>query len=320
MKKIAYILYFISSFALAQDGDFKAISSTDQLLIGEPVEITFDLNFPASISLDSIRFPAFKEQDTLGNGWELWKVDSLQINNIETNNGDFITQVIQKIEIANFDTGRHEFPGVVAFIKNKRILSNSLKFSINSIELSDNESIKNIKNIKLDPLTFLEKTILWLRQYWMQILIFLLVIPIVYILYKKLTSKNIQKKIEKPAIPMPIILLEKLAKIEKKKLWQNGKHKQYFTEVNDVARAFIEDRYCVATFEKTSIEIINSLQLASISNDWMAKIEKLFTVSDLVKFAKQIPTNQENIYAIDTVREFIQAERNDLAEKEETEK
>jgi len=95
-------------------------------------------------------------------------------------------------------------------------------------------------------------------------------------------------------------------------LWQNGKYKQYFTNVNDIGREFIEFRYDVSTFEKTSNEIISSLKLSAISKDWMVKIEKFFIISDLVKFAKQIPTENENLYAISTIRELIQKERNDI--------
>ena len=65
-------------------------------------------------------------------------------------------------------------------------------------------------------------------------------------------------------------------------------------------------------------EIIDSLQLSSMENDWLTKLEKLFTISDLVKFAKQIPTENENISAISTVRELIVNERSDVMQKEES--
>ena len=66
------------------------------------------------------------------------------------------------------------------------------------------------------------------------------------------------------------------------------------------------------TFEKTSIEIINALKLTLINQQWIVKLEKLFTISDLVKFAKLLPTNQENSYAIETTKDFIENERDDL--------
>ena len=119
-------------------------------------------------------------------------------------------------------------------------------------------------------------------------------------------------KTQEPKIPLPIILLEKLNEIEKEKLWQQGKYKLYFTKINSVGWEFIEYRYNVATFEKTSIEILSSLKLTSINQNWIASLEKLFIISDLVKFAKQIPTEQENVFAIQTIREFIENERTDL--------
>ena len=109
---------------------------------------------------------------------------------------------------------------------------------------------------------------------------------------------------------------EKQKEIEKQKLWQKGKYKLYFTKINSVGWEFIEYRYNIATFEKTSIEILSSLKLTSINQNWIASLKKLFIISDLVKFAKQIPTEQENIFAIQTIREFIENERNDLLNTE----
>ncbi len=321
MRNCVYIFIFISSFAFGQNESFRASTLKNQLLIGEPVEVTLELSCPATISIDSIKLQPLKEGDSLRNGWEIWKVDSIKASNIESENGDYITQIIQKIEIANFDTGTCYLPEFSALVGNKNVSSNTLSYTISSVEITDNQSIKNIKDLKLDPLSILEKIIIWLKKYWFYILSCLLVIIAGIILYKKFTKKSpLSDTPQEPTIPIADILLEKLYKIEQEKLWQNGKYKQYFTKVNDVAKEFIENRYKVPTFEKTSNEIIDSLQLSSISSEWLVKLEKLFVISDLVKFAKQLPTKNENIYAIDTIRELITTQRDDLNQIEETEK
>ena len=314
MKNLFFILFFLSSFCQGQENFFQISSENkDQLQLGEPVKLKLSLSFPASISSEKIQFPLFKPNDTLGNGWEIWQVDSLNFFNSENENGGILSQFTQTIEIANFDTGSKEIPGLTAIVDNKSIVSNSLSFFIKSVELTDDETIKNIKDLKLDPLTLFEKVILWIKKNWMFIALFGLLILVGSLLYKRYIKKSPQKtEIKEPSIPYADLLLEKLDKIEKKKLWQNGKYKQYFTNVNDIGREFIEFRYDVSTFEKTSNEIISSLKLSAISNDWMVKIEKFFIISDLVKFAKQIPTENENLYAISTIRELIQKERNDI--------
>ncbi len=312
MKKLLYIFILIYSASFSQQEKFTANAINNELLIGQPTQIKFELSFPASIAIDEISFPNFKINDTLGNNWELWSIDSIKIQNFDNGDGRFITQITQNIEIANFDTGRYEFPQMTATIQNRNIKSNPINFNIKSVNLVDDQTINNIKDIKLDPLNILDRIRNWIEKYWHLILGLFIIAGILLLIYKKVKKKKEIIKTQEPKIPLPIILLEKLNEIEKEKLWQQGKYKLYFTKINSVGWEFIEHRYNVATFEKTSIEILSSLKLTSINQNWIASLEKLFIISDLVKFAKQVPTEQENIFAIQTIREFIENERTDL--------
>lgn len=312
MKKLLYIFILIYSASFSQQEKFTANAINNELLIGQPTQIKFELSFPASIATDEISFPNFKINDTLGNNWELWSIDSIKIQNFDNGDGRFITQITQNIEIANFDTGRYEFPQMTATIQNRNIKSNPINFNIKSVNLVDDQTINNIKDIKLDPLNILDRIRNWIEKYWHLILGLFIIAGILLLIYKKVKKKKEIIKTQEPKIPLPIILLEKLNEIEKEKLWQQGKYKLYFTKINSVGWEFIEHRYNVATFEKTSIEILSSLKLTSINQNWIASLEKLFIISDLVKFAKQVPTEQENIFAIQTIREFIENERTDL--------
>lgn len=312
MKKLLYILIFIYSASFSQQEKFTAKAVNNELLIGQPTQIKFELSFPASIAIDEISFPNFKTNDTLANNWELWNIDTIKIQNFDNGDGRFITQITQNIEIANFDTGRYEFPQMTATIQNRNIKSNPINFNIKSVNLVDDQTINNIKDIKLDPLNIFDLIRNWIEKYWHLILGLLIITGLLLLIYKKVKTKKEIVTIQEPQTPIPIILLEKLNEIEKEKLWQQGKHKLYFTKINSVGWEFIEYRYNVATFEKTSIEILSSLKLTSINQNWIASLEKLFIISDLVKFAKQIPTEQENVFAIQTIREFIENERTDL--------
>ena len=316
MKKLLYIFILIYSASFSQEEKFTAKAINNELLIGEPTQIKFELSFPASIAIDEISFPNFKTNDTLGNNWELWNIDTIKIQNFDNGDGEFTTHITQNIEIANFDTGRYEFPPMIATIQNRNIKSAPISFNIKSVNLVDDQTINNIKDIKLDPLNIFDKLRNWFEKYWHLILGIFLIVSLLLLIYKKVKTKKEIVKIQEPKIPIPIILLEKLKEIEKQKLWQKGKYKLYFTKINSVGWEFIEYRYNIATFEKTSIEILSSLKLTSINQNWIASLEKLFTISDLVKFAKQIPTEQENIFAIQTIREFIENERNDLLNTE----
>ena len=149
----------------------------------------------------------------------------------------------------------------------------------------------------------------------MLIVISLLLIVLILYLIKKFNKKTIEKKKE-PQIPTEIILLERLLFIENKKYWENSFFKKYYSELSNVLWKFLEYRYQIKTFEKTSGEILESLKWSNIPINYLTTIERFFTISDGVKFAKYKPLEKDNITAIQTIRNLIEEERLDLIKQE----
>ena len=100
--------------------------------------------------------------------------------------------------------------------------------------------------------------------------------------------------------------------LEEKKYWQNNKYKKYYSELSIILWRFLEDRYEIATFEKTSDEILNSLKWKNISAEIMKNLQHFFLVSDEVKFAKQIPVQKDNVESIKMIKKLIENERIDV--------
>jgi len=101
--------------------------------------------------------------------------------------------------------------------------------------------------------------------------------------------------------------MEKLEEIRKEKIWQQGRAKEYYTQLTDVLREYLENRFDVPTFEKTSSEIIDSLQF--IKKDYseqLNSLRRIFTISDLVKFAKFIPDINENNAVLNNSESFVE--------------
>jgi len=316
LLKIILIFIYISSFS--QEVKFTIEADTNSLLIGEPCYINIKLEAPASISKNDIIFPKLFDIDTLNNNWEIWNIDSIIISNNINSKGDYFTTYSQKVTLANFDTGKVELLPLSALIYDSLILSNNLIYNIYTTTLDNSQNIKSIKDIKLDPLTLGDKLkAIFYKYYWLLIILILcIVLWFIYKRYFYSKKDNIEKT---PSIPIAIILLKTLDDIEQRKLWQNSKYKLYFSKVIDVIWKFLEDRFDIYTFEKTSNEIINSIKIKNISKEDIKNIQKSFFISDMVKFAKQTPTKDENEFVMLIAREFIQKYRNDI-NKETTEK
>jgi len=89
--------------------------------------------------------------------------------------------------------------------------------------------------------------------------------------------------------------LRNLDVLDKKLLWQNNKIKEYYSELTDVLRNYIERELHVPAMETTTDGLIETLSDFNNSDsiltdkETIKKLEDLLQQADLVKFAKSKP-------------------------------
>ena len=106
--------------------------------------------------------------------------------------------------------------------------------------------------------------------------------------------------------PAEEVALEKLDRIKAEKIWQEGKVKEYQTELTDVIREYIGRRYEVKSTEKTSDETLRELKpLIAEQKELFERLRKMLSLADLVKFAKWHTTPDENESALLTAYDFV---------------
>ena len=108
-----------------------------------------------------------------------------------------------------------------------------------------------------------------------------------------------------PQDPPHIVALRDLDRIRGEKLWQTGNQKQYYTEITDTLRVYIEKRFCVKTIERTSGEILVDLSVKDIQPSDFESLKDLFGTADLVKFAKYTASESENENAVPVAVRFV---------------
>lgn len=120
--------------------------------------------------------------------------------------------------------------------------------------------------------------------------------------------------------PAEEVALEKLDKIKAEKIWQEGKVKEYHTELTDVIREYIGRRYEVKSTEKTSDETLRELKpLIAEQKELFERLRKMLSLADLVKFAKWHTTPDENESALLTAYDFVHETTTAPAEGEQKE-
>ena len=314
MRILVYISLFIPCFVVSQSSSFTASSNKNIYSVGEPIPLFLNLEVPSNQRIDSVYFQLSGKSDSLGNNWELWNTSEITKTTTLTDENEYVTNYSQELVIANFDTGKFEFPPCLAFLDSTTLFSNAIPFTIKLVETEENK-IKNIKPIFDVNISFFEYFMYYLKKFgWWIVLCVALVIATYYVIKKwKRKSEEIDTE---PQIPIEVKLLERLNSLKTKKLWENGHFKAYYSEISEVIWSFVAYRYQIPTFEKTSNEILESLKWVSIDNTYLKELSTFFTLSDGVKFAKINPLEKDNIHAIEMAIKFIENERLDIKEIE----
>lgn len=121
--------------------------------------------------------------------------------------------------------------------------------------------------------------------------------------HRKPESQAVEPELLRPAEE---VALEKLDLIRQDKIWQEGKTKQYHTELTDVIREYIGRRFTIQSSEKTSDETLRALQPAmKEQRELFQSLKSMLQLADLVKFAKWTTTPDENERSLRTAYDFV---------------
>ena len=284
MKKLILLL-FISNFAFAQTTKL----DTNTILIGE--QINFSISNTISETEVWPTYDAF-----LVEGIEIIKEGKLDTSD---------NLISQNFIITAWDSGSYYIPPIAFSATSK---TQGLLLNVQTIILEEGAQLKDIKQ----PM---EAPIGW-SDIWPWLLGIVLLILIAYILKKYVFTKKVALKIEKPKviIPADIIALKELITLEKAKIWQEGKIKEYHSSLSEIVRRYTEERFQFIALELTTDEIIDELK-NKLKQEQIQNLKTLLQRADLAKFAKSKPIESENTESMLLAKNFV----NNTKQKKENE-
>jgi hypothetical protein len=281
-----------------------------QILIGDHLNVRLEVMVPNGKPIfipqlnDKILQDAEAPFDWIANS----KFDTI------INNDHYILK--QTITITAFDSESYVFPAIPVFNVDSQIVAqtNPLFFELMTIAVDTTAAIKDIKNISKIPFTFHEFW-MYVKEYALFIVVGLLVIGlIVYAIWRYIKKKRAQKPQPvmkpKPKIKPHITALKELEKLRQKKLWEQGKTKEYYTELTDIVRKYIDDQWDIGAMEMVSSEILDALKNTEIHEEVLKKLLQAFSVADLVKFAKYTPLPTDHDMTFKNSKEFVERTAN----------
>jgi len=160
------------------------------------------------------------------------------------------------------------------------------------------------------------KSVFGLPFYWWGIiriiLLVLLILAILavagYLIWRYVKKKPVfEFEKTEPKLPPHIEALNGLNKVKDEKMWQQGRLKEYYTELTDVVRVYIGRMFEINAMEMTSEEILDTLRyMRREKKEAYIKLQNMLQTSDLVKFAKWKPLSDESEQSLRDAFAFVE--------------
>lgn len=303
MKLIRFIgligLSFITCLQVnAQNYKAEATLDSNRILIGDQIHVDFTLTMPKN---SAVPMPQLTQEMLNGSG-----IDLVGNSSIDTNLSEQAVSYHQQWTITAFDSGAYVFPSIAVLSPDSQLLalSQPLPFFVNTVAVDTTAAIRDIKGIARVPLTFKE-----ILPYLLIGLAAAAVIALlVWFILKHERKSKPQKKVvkAKPKVKPHITALKELERLKTKKLWQNGQIKQYYSELTDIIRTYIDGRYDINAMEMISADILKELEGKELPEQLRKELEQMLTIADLVKFAKMEPLPDDHDRCYKQAVEFVQ--------------
>ena len=250
----------------------EATVDTTNIRIGEQFQLKISIAETQNVIIPKIQLK----------GLEI--IDSTRIDTIKNS-------LIRRYILTGFDSGAFYIPQQQIFVKNQAFLTDSLLVNVATIAV-DTTKVKKfpIKSIKKEPYTF--------DDFKIYIYLILAILAIIgfwiywFVVRKRKETEDAPTYRTLPPFEEAIL---RLTELDEKLLWQNNKIKEYYSELTEIVRGYIERELKVPALENTTDEVLAMIKdfknadSIETSKETIKKLKDLLQEADLVKFAKSKP-------------------------------
>ena len=304
MKTIYIVLFLLLGMLFSVQAQRVSVQATVQpseILIGERALINLQVIAPKETE---ILFPVY--QDSIVGGLEV-----LSMGNPDTTITDNVRTINMKYLVTSFDSTLYFIPSMPVSDGIDTIMSNSFGLKVTAPELKDSTlaylekmnsgetdsidfeqlQLSDIKPIQKLPFSWKD----FLGLLWIPLIILLLLAiigTIIYFIIRR--NKKGYFFTPPPVLPPHVRAMNSLEKIKSEKIWQQERYKEFYTQLTDVLRRYMSERYGINSLEMTTGEILSIIRTKSEEDSVYENLKQVLIVADLVKFAKYKPFTNEN--------------------------
>lgn len=248
------------------------------------IKIGDQLQFKVTVEVDSTDMVIFPEGQTFS---PLETVEAFATDT--TRKKDRIT-LLKTYALTQFDSGSYKLPQQRIEINGKGFFTDSLRINVATVPVDTLAQ----KMYDIKPLIQVDKSNSGLWKILLLILSILVVIAglIYWFVFRKKPLTDEEKEALLPAYDRALLELKKL---DNSKYLIQDQYKQYYSELTDIVRSYLEEDVNVSALESTTDELITKLEMMKdageleLDNDTIKQFKSILQTADLVKFAKSKP-------------------------------
>lgn len=282
----------------AAPASIKATLDSAQLTMGNVTCIRLNIveneNSPAQFFFDPNSFPK-----------EVEPVDWLEDDTTSIGNG--MREIKRALIVQSFDSGVYTLPPFFLVTGNDTVKSNQLTIKVQPVDVSQMKDINPIAPVKKFKSKWYDFLPDWLTDYWLWILLGLVVVAggvCAYLIFTRKVEVNILPK--KKKLPPYELAIKRLTALREKNLCENGMVKEYYTVLIDILRDYLQGRFGINAMEMTSTDIVRTLSGNDETRHSNQHMRDILQIADYVKFAAQRPLPDDNVRAFNDALDFVE--------------
>lgn len=280
-KKINILLFLLLWIQLGytQNPQIKVEVNPTEIKIGEQIE--FKISVEANQTEGNVVFPQ---------GQTFIPLEMVRASVVDTLLQQEKIRLMKTYYLTQFDSGSYTIPRQKIEVNSKSYYTDSLWVQVRNIPvdtlkqpLYDIKPIMGVEKSSSFPYQFLFFVFGWLA---------VLLISILLVLLRKKKRGFWFKKTPLPPFEKAILGLKNL---QNSKYLIESKHKEYYSELTDIVREYLEDEVRILAKESTTDELLGKIELLqesgklSLSSETITNLRSVLQTADLVKFAKNKP-------------------------------
>lgn len=198
-------------------------------------------------------------------------------------------KILQKYKLTQFDSGHFHLPKLKVYIDSLAYETEAYDIVVNDVAVDTTQQ----KMYDIKPIIEVEKAFV-MPWDW---IIFALVLSTfsygLFLYYKKGIEKF--EKEEEALIPAFDKALSALEALEKSQYLIKEEYKEYYSELTNIVRSYLEEEINISALESTTQQLIDQLELLKdsgaleLDQQTIDRFDEILKTADLVKFARSKP-------------------------------